>query len=169
LTFLRFWANGVDSAAMESITSLDRVFVFGDRVSFLIPHEWIEQTSENDHYLYQRPETDSGWLRVSLLTIKTVRETPSQCLQRMFANRDGVSVEEQTGNMVSASEKDSEEEGVKIHLYYWGVANIAPPDAVCEAVFSYTILLDRIKEAETVFTVKVIGQLASQAEFSTPV
>lgn len=35
---------------MESIICLDRVFVFGDKLSFLIPHGWIEQTSDNDHY-----------------------------------------------------------------------------------------------------------------------
>lgn len=86
----------------------------------------------------------------------------------MFANRDGVSVEGQTGNMVCAPEKDSEEDGVQIHFYYWRVANIVPPDLVCEVGFSYTILLERVNEEETGLTVKLVGQIASQAEFSSP-
>ena len=30
---------------------LDRVAIFGDQLSFLIPHEWIEGEGETDHYL----------------------------------------------------------------------------------------------------------------------
>jgi hypothetical protein len=150
---------------MESINRLDRVLVFGDKLSFLVPHEWVE-TTENDHYLYQRPGTYSGWLRVSLITSKPVNETPAQCLARIFRGRDDTTVDERTGNVVCASEKNSEENGVKIRLYYWKVANIVPPDFVYEAVFSYTVLLDRVKDEETALTVKLVGQLAGQAEFS---
>jgi hypothetical protein len=151
---------------MEGITRLDRVCVFGGKLSFLIPHEWIEVTSDDDHYLYQQPGTDSGWLRVSLITSKPVNETPSQQLDRSFAGRDSVGVDERTGNWVCTSEKDSDEEGVQIHLYYWKVANIVLPDLVREAVFSYTILRERINEEEISQTVKLIGQLASLAQFS---
>jgi hypothetical protein len=150
---------------MESITRLDKVFIFGDKLSFLIPHEWIEETLD-DHYLYRRPGTDPGWLRVSLVTSKAVNEVPSQRLERIFASRDNVSVDGRTGNLVCTSEKDSEEKGVPIHLYYWKVANIVLPDLVCEAVFSYTILPEHMDEEKE--TVKLLGQLASQAEFFRP-
>jgi hypothetical protein len=36
---------------MGNVTRLDRVSVFGNTLSFLIPHDWIEGQSEDDHYL----------------------------------------------------------------------------------------------------------------------
>ena len=52
-----------------TIQRLDRVLIFGDKLSFLISHEWVEDTSEaEDLYLYHAPGADSGWLRVSLIT-----------------------------------------------------------------------------------------------------
>jgi hypothetical protein len=152
---------------MESITRLDRVSVFGGKLSFLIPHDWTEEV-EGDNYLYSRPGSDSAWFRVSLITCKPVDETASQRLERVFASRDGVSVDERTGNWVCNSEKDSEEEGAQIHHFYWKVANIVVPDLVYEAVFSYTILRERLNQEETGQTVKLIGKCASQAEFSRP-
>ena len=34
----------------------DRVFTFGDQLSFLIPHDWVEADEEADHYLYHAPK-----------------------------------------------------------------------------------------------------------------
>jgi hypothetical protein len=162
---LRNRAKGVDSATMESITRLDRVSVFGGKLSFLIPHDWIEEV-EGDNYLYTRPGSDSGWLRVSLITCKPIDETPLQRLERVFGSRDGFGLDARTGNRVCNSEKDSEEEGAQIHHFYWKVANIVVPDLVYEALFSYTILRERVNEEETRQTVKLIGQCSSQAAFS---
>jgi hypothetical protein len=152
---------------MEKITRLDRVSIFGGKLSFLIPHEWIEK-DEGGNYLYHEPETDSGWLRVSLITFRNAEEAPAQRLKRHFEGKDNVTVEKQTGNVVRFFEKDSEEEGVLIHNYYWMVANVALPDMVYEAVFSYTVLLDRVNTENTRTTVRLIGELVSQADFSPP-
>jgi hypothetical protein len=35
---------------MKDVTGLDRVSIFGDKLSFYIPHEWVE-TIDDDHYL----------------------------------------------------------------------------------------------------------------------
>jgi len=67
----------VDSTVMGYVTRLDRVRVFGDALTFLIPHEWIEGQSEDDHYLYHLPEAESGWLRVSLISIEVPKENLS--------------------------------------------------------------------------------------------
>jgi hypothetical protein len=147
---------------MKDITRLDRVSIFGDKLSFHIPHEWVE-TIDDDHYLYHRPETESGWLRVTLLTVRTGDESPAERLKTSFGSRENVIVEPETGNLVSISEKDSEEDGDRIHLYYWMVANVVPPDLIREAVFSYTVLLDRINDDETQQAVRLVGQLVSRA------
>ena len=151
---------------MKKVTRLDRVFIFGDTVSFLIPHEWVEGETDGDNYLYHEPEADSGWLRVSLLTIRTATEPPAKRLKELFEGEDNVIVEEQTGNLVRFFEKDSEEEEVSIHNYNWLVANVVLPDMVREAVFSYTVLMDRVGMEETNSTVTLIGKLFSQTDFS---
>ena len=140
--------------------------MFGDKLSFLIPHEWVEGNGEeDDHYLYHAPEAKSGWLRVSLITLRTV-EPPSQRLKQIYGAKENVTVDAKTGNFVSVSEKDSQEDGCSIHIYYWRVANFVLPDLVHEAVFSYTILRERLNDQETLQSVKLIGQLVSEAEFS---
>jgi hypothetical protein len=152
---------------MEKITRLDRVSIFGGKLSFLIPHEWVEE-DEGDDYLYHEPGTDSGWLRVSLITSRNSEETPAQRLKRHFEAEDNVTVEKQTGNVVRFSEKDSEEEGVLIHNYNWMVANVVLPDMIWEALFSYTVRLDRVNTENARTTVRLIGELVSHADFSPP-
>jgi hypothetical protein len=149
---------------MENINRLDRVSIFGDKLSFLVPHDWVEEVDE-DHYLYYEPGTDSGWLRVTLLTMGPFDDrSPAEHLQQLCGSNEHV-VEDSTHNVVCASEKDSEEEGKRIHIYHWKVANVVPPDLVREALFSFTVLQDRRYKEGTSQAVKIIGQLVSQAQF----
>jgi hypothetical protein len=150
---------------MDETTRLDEVTVFGGKLSCLIPHEWDEMPEE-DNYLYSHPKADSGWLRVSLNTTKAVEETPAQVLKRLFEGRSNVTHDEQTGNWMHAYERDSEEESTKIHLYYWIVANVVEPDLVREAVFSFTVLSDRINDLQKTKMLSLIGHIVSRANFS---
>jgi hypothetical protein len=154
---------------MEKIARLDRVSIFGGTLSFLIPHEWIEENEGDDNYFYHEPETNSGWLRVTLITFRNAEEEPAQHLKRHFEGQANVNIEKETGNMVRFSGKNSEEKGVLIHSYNWMVANVIVPDLVCEAVFSYTVLLDRVNAEKTRAVVRLIGDLVSQADFSPPI
>jgi len=158
----------VDSTVMGNVTRLDRVSVFGDALSFLIPHEWIEGQSEDDHYLYHLPEAESGWLRVSLITVKVPNESVSRKLDEIFEGEKHVTIEEQTGNRVCTWEKDSEEDGVPIHLFYWKIAKAVPPNLVREAIFSYTVLSDLADLKETRDMVDPVGRLVCQAVFCRP-
>jgi hypothetical protein len=81
---------------MEKTTRLDRVSIFGGKLSFLIPHEWIEEV-EGDNYLYHEPGTDSGWLRVSLITLQNADETPTQGLSRIFEGKADVTSKSKPG------------------------------------------------------------------------
>ena len=150
---------------MNEEMRLDEVSVFGGKLSFLIPHDWVEIETEQDNvYLYSQPQTDSGWFRVSLNTT-VVSGRPSEKLKRIFEKRENVSRDEQTGNLVHAYERDSEEEGIKIHLYYWIVANVVEPSLVREAVFSYTVLHERVNEEKTARITRLLGQIVGLANF----
>jgi hypothetical protein len=81
---------------------LDRVFTFGDQLSFLIPHDWVEADEEPDHYLYHAPNADSGWLRVSLITLRDSRTSSRERLQEVLQERAKKSMGNST-NPVKAS------------------------------------------------------------------
>src|SRR5215813_3728255 len=144
---------------MSKVRRLDEVAVFNERLSFLIPHEWIEVDSGDvGTYLYQLPDAPSGWFRVSLVTTKGVAN-PAERLRQLFSESGNVEMNETTGNLVRRSEKDTLEDGDRLHIYYWVVGGCVAPDMVCEAVFSYTVLADRLDRDETESEVRLLNQL----------
>ncbi len=150
---------------------LDRVFTFGDQLSFLIPHEWVEGVEETDHYLYHLPNTDSGWLRVSLLTL-TAHGTSwrERLIERLSdrARKEGGEFYETTNNIVAKWEKSSEQDGVPIYLYWWAVGHCHDSGVGQEALFSYTILESRRDDPESQDTVSLIDELVADARFTEP-
>jgi len=151
-------------------TRLDRVFPFNEKLSFLIPHEWTEEY-DTDHYLYQAPNTDSGWLRVSLITLtnpgKCSKEQLSELLNER-AQKEAGELYESGENIVAAWKQLSEEKGSPICNYWWAVGYSFSTNLAREALFSYTILRERSEEPETRKTVSLIGRLVAEAEFPEP-
>jgi len=143
---------------------VDRITIFDGRLSFLIPHEW-KQYDEDENYLYCVPNTESGWFRVTLAETQCFRELPAEVLRGDFANRQNVTQDTETGNLVSAFEHDSEEEGQRIHVYYWVVANVVQTDLVRTAIFSYAVLTDCMLDGETKEMVSLITQNVTKSDF----
>jgi hypothetical protein len=149
---------------------LDRVFPFNEKISFLIPHEWTEEY-ETDHYLYQASNTDSGWLRVSLITLTNPGKCSKEHLSKLLnerAQKEAGELNESGENVVVAWKQLSEERGSPICNYWWAVGRSFGPNLAREALFSYTILRDRVEDTETLETVSLIGRLVSEARFPNP-
>ena len=150
---------------------LDRVSTFGDQLSFLIPHDWIEADEHSDSYLYHAPNTDSGWFRVSLLTLKGTGKSSPEKIRTLLAERarkENGSLYERADNIVVAWEQISEEDGVPICNCWWAVARSLSPDLAKEALFSYTVVRDRRHEPETREMVSLIANLVADARFAQP-
>ncbi len=153
---------------MTGSRRLDEVTIFNNKLTFLIPHEWIEaESGEDGTYLYQVAEAQSGWFRVSLITTKGVAN-PAKRLRKLFAEYENVNANEATGNLIWRSEKDTVEEGDRLHIYYWFVGGCVPPDMVCEAIFSYTVLANFLNSDETQSEVRLLNQLVGRARFNAP-
>jgi hypothetical protein len=150
-------------------TRLDRVFIFGDQLSFLIPHEWVEADEEGDNYLYHAPNANSGWLRVSLISITGPDVRSPDELHSLFvekaAKREG-ELFEVDKNVVVAWKKDSEEDGDPISHVWWAVGHYHGPKLSHEALFSYTVLQERKAGLETLQTVELLGELIGQSKFA---
>ena len=149
-----------------TINRLDAVSIFNDKLTFLIPHEWIEvESDEKDVYQYQLPDAISGFFRVSLVT----GHGPAEKLRKSFQKEHGnVEVNPATGNFIARSEKASTQDGTQLHIYYWFVGGSVAPEVIREAVFSYTVLADLSDDSETQSDVKIIGQLIADARFDRP-
>jgi hypothetical protein len=149
---------------------LDRVFPFNEKLSFLIPHEWTEEY-DTDHYLYQAPNTDSGWLRVSLVTLTKPGKCSKARLSELInerAQQEAGELYESGDNIVAAWRQLSEEDGSPICNYWWVVAHSFGPNLAREALFSYTILRERSEDTEALETVSLMGRLVADAQFPEP-
>ena len=150
---------------------LDRVFTFGDQLSFLIPHEWVEADEEPDHYLYHAPNVHPGWLRVSLITLKGPGKATRDRLVELLTERareEQGTLYESRDNIVVAWEEISSEAGDEICNYWWAVAHSAGTDLAREALFSYTVLLEQRQEPANQQTVALLGKLVADAKFQAP-
>ncbi len=151
---------------MSDARRLDEVSIFNNKLTFLIPHEWIEvESGEDGTYLYQMADARSGWFRVSLITQDDV-VSPAARLSELFSEHASVAVNKTTGNLIRRSEKKTIEDGERLHIYYWFVGGCVPPKKVCEAVFSYTVLADLINNDETQSEVILLGQVVGEARFN---
>ena len=150
------------------MTRLDEVSIFDGKLTFLIPHDWVEgeEDDDKDTYLYRLPNTDSGWFRVSLITASA--NDPLLKLQELFKDAPLISRNLSTGSLIEANQKFSVDQatGSPLQIYFWKVGNIVRPGLVREAVFSYTILRDQMQEPHVQDTVRLLEQLVSQAKFS---
>ena len=152
-------------------TRFDRVRIFGDQLSFLIPHDWVESVEDNSNYLYHAPEAKSGWLRVSLISLRKADGASPEELERLLAERaekeDGV-LYKAGKNLVVAWEQLSEENGIAIINYWWAVGHCHGPHLSHQAMFSYTITKDTSQEPETADMLKLLLELAAGAQFTEP-
>jgi len=147
---------------------LDRVFTFGDQLSFLIPHEWLEGEEEGNNYLYHAPNAKSGWFRASLLTLKnTSRERLYEHLNER-AKKESGDLYESGDNIVVAWEQMSDEDGVLICNYWWAVGHSHGPNCCHEALFSFTVVREGREDPETQEELSLIAQLVADAKFVEP-
>jgi len=144
---------------------LDRVFIFGDQLSFLIPHEWVESDDEGKNYLYHAPNADSGWLRVSLISIKKgcfPKDLRSLLNERALSENGRLY--DSGNNIVVAWEKKSHEDGNPIINFWWAVGQYHEPTLSHEVMISFTVMADREKDAQTIETVALLTQLVAKSE-----
>lgn len=156
----------VNFASMQGVTRLDEITLFNGKLTFLIPHEWQEIVEGEDLYCYGQPGASLGWLRVSLNTTMASQETSAETLNKIVEGKNAAR-NERTGNCVWTRERNTKEDGVPIHLFYWFVVNVAGSSLVREAIFSYTVLEDRKNEEETQSLVELIAQIAGLARFNS--
>jgi hypothetical protein len=121
----------------------------GGVVTFRIPAHWREEYSDIEGGTFYRDHPHSGTLRLSIITVTSPKqaESPSAFdVLRGIANSlknvgvEGTTKGRQDGNAAFKYEEVGLEQGVRLTIFYWIVANALPPRHARVATFSYTII-----------------------------
>lgn len=143
----------------------------GGLATFSIPATWVAEREPRGGGIYYLDEPDSGTLR---LTIQTYQKSDSSELVTSASVLSGMQSRHSTtvrtlpnGNSICEYVKHAEEDGEKLTLYWWQVANVVPPNHVRMASFSYTILSSQEGSDRTTAEVRILRSSIEAMRFAT--
>jgi len=129
----------------------------GGVVTFRIPAHWLEEYSDMDGGTFYEDRPDSGTLRLKIMTARTPTQVQSTSslevldpLVRMLKEQQGAkgsTRKRSDGNAVFKYEEHGFDDGVKLTVFYWVIANPLPPCHARLATFSYTIVANQLGQS----------------------
>ena len=142
-------ASPVNSSAPRKMKT---ILYQGGIVQFRIPEDWKEEYEKEGGGTFYSEEADSGTLRLKILTFKTPpKSLPKngyeQLLKESKAGSEAITPLKD-GNGMRRRQKNFEENGEKLLLYSWDIANVVPPNHYRQAIFTWTILQSQEKLPE---------------------
>ncbi len=167
-----FWKKSTPST---NAPQMKTITYRGGIVTFRIPTHWREEYSEKEGGMFYEDHPDSGTLRLTIITMTTPErgQDPSALDVLWVAvnglRKDGVEgtiKSRQDGNAVFGYEQASSEEGMRLAIFYWVVANPVPPNYARIATFSYTILAKHRNLSRVQQDLKMLDAEIDAASFS---
>jgi len=150
----------------SGITPMKEVHYRGGLATFLIPTTWAAEQDKDSGGTFYLDEPDSGTLR---LTIQTYERSDSDhnltSTQALSRNCTKVQLLP-NGNAICEYVKRADEDGEKITLYWWQVANVVPPSHIRIASFSYTILSSQEGSDRIASELKILRSSIEAMRFS---
>lgn len=141
----------------------------GGVVTFQIPSTWIEEYEEQGGGTFYEDSPDSGTFRLNVMTFKTPQpsdqERAIEALQTGDWSNKKIS-KLNNGNAISHYFQPSEEDGQRLLIVYWEIANPLPPEHVRLAVFSYTILETQKDDPKLMKEIELLDNCIRKAIFS---
>src|SRR3954462_15733315 len=115
----------------------------GGILRFSVPSTWVEEYDANGGAMFYEIGPETGTLRLNILGFKSNREfgrgdSALSVLSRM--HEPGKVNALPNGNAFAVYFRDAVEEGERLRIYYWELANLCPPRHTRIAIFSFTIL-----------------------------
>jgi hypothetical protein len=149
---------------------LDRVFAYSDRVSFLIPQHWDDSYEEDgNNYLYHSEDGSEGWLRLTLLVVSKKEEFSREMLKELMhsdAEANGQQCFDVGENVVRRWRTYSEREGAPVVVHFLVVARCVAPRQYYQAIFSYTMMSEQLKQERIQQMAEMICNLLSHSDFT---
>jgi hypothetical protein len=147
----------------------------GGIVTFRIPAHWREEYSDFEGGMFYEDRSDSGTLRLKIITMTTPKqaESPSaldmlQVIVKGLRNKglEGTTDGRKDGNAVFKYEEPTSEQGTSLTIFHWVVANPLPPGHARVANFSYTILAEQRTKGQIQRELEMLEAEIEAATFS---
>lgn len=141
------------SSGVVMADSLKEINYRGGVVKFKIPSNWKEEYDENGGGTFYKDAPDTGTLRLNIITMQAPPDVKGNFPVQALSSVSGIDQNKieilANGNAIAQATQKSEEQGTKITLYWWYLANHVPPNYVRMANYSYTILTSKEKTRGT--------------------
>jgi hypothetical protein len=149
--------------------SLKEINYRGGVVKFKIPSNWKEEYEENGGGAFYEDTPNTGTLRLNIITMQAPPDVdgnlPVQALSSVSAiDQNSIEILA-NGNVLAHAVQRSEEQGKRITLYWWYLANYVPPNYVRIANYSYTILTSRENDRKTQEEIELLKTQIKNAVF----
>jgi hypothetical protein len=169
MPFWKKFSSTPGKNAMKTIVSR------GGVVTFRIPAHWREEYSDIEGGTFYRDHPQSGTLRLSIVTATSQKQAQSrsafdvlQGIEDNLRNEgvDGTIKGRKDGNAVFKYEEAGSEQGMRLTIFYWIVANALPPRHVRVATFSYTIIAEQRNQSQIQHDLEMLDAEIEAASFS---
>jgi hypothetical protein len=169
MAFWKKFSSTPSDNEMKTIVYRDGV------VTFRIPARWREEYSDIEGGTFYRDHPHSGTLRLSIVTAVSPKEAQSRSafdvLQGIANNLrndgvEGTTKDRKDGNAVLKYEEAGSEQGMRLTIFYWIVANALPPRHVRVATFSYTINAGQRNQSQIQHDLEMLDAEIEAASFS---
>ena len=149
--------------------SLKEINYRGGVVKFKIPSNWKEEYEENGGGIFYEDAPDTGTLRLNIITMQAPPDVKGNLPVQALSGISGVDQKNiemlANGNALAHAVQRSEEQGTKITLYWWYLANHVPPSYVRMANYSYTILTSKENDKQTKAELELLEEQIKNAVF----
>lgn len=165
-TMQRVVSGLMDAAYLKTISYR------GGVVRFRIPAHWKEEYEEAGGGTFYAPGSDTGTLRLNILTFKAPPDKPvdlstaSQVLASE-AQKRGVRVSQlRDGVAIIRSDEQTQENRDTLNIRYWRIAQILPPVDIRLVIFSYTMLVSESNSATLAAELAMLDEEIAAADLA---
>jgi len=161
---------GVFSLFGQQPPKMKAISYRGGVVEFRIPASWKEDYSDVDGGTFYEEKPNSGTLRLKIITLETPSEVTSNSAVQLLGSLkqfQGKYDHLPSGNALFKYEQPSVDQGMKIKIVYWIIANPIPPNHARIVTFSYTILKSQGQNSQTMQEIGMLDSEIRASKFAT--
>jgi hypothetical protein len=140
----------------------------GGVVTFEIPSAWKEEYDPKGGGTFYEERPDSGTLRLNVLGFtNNAGKSSNEMVEAQLQKGDYDQIN--YGAPAKRHMVESEEEGVKLHLYRWELLVPVPPQSLRIVILSYTIVAGQEADLRIKEEMEMVGSIIKTARYSQEV
>jgi len=143
----------------------------GGLVRFSIPGDWEEEYDPDGGGTFYEPGDDTGTLILNVLSFLTKDDVapnhPLPIFEKRKVNCNGKVETLSEDRYLLKYQKDDEEEGNELLIFYWEVAKMVSARDCNNAVFSYTIMKSQYESESRKREIEMLEESVKEVRFAS--